>query len=200
MPDRSEEDLPALAPDRSAGQIERRASHGTGHVVEGQPVTPKRQLRHFDRDLVGPRTHELDLGNLWDGREIVPNPLGQRLQGELVRLTGDGHVDHLIARQHLADDRLLGFFRERIDGIDAVLDVVEHGPRVGTELDLDQHRAHALGRGGCDLLDPVDALDRLLDPDADGFFDLLRCRAQIRHFDIHHVEREFGEGLSPDVK
>ena len=163
-------------------------------------MAPESVLGHLDGDLVGPRAGEFDLGNSRLGGEVVAHPLGDRLEGELVGLTRHGDVHDPEPRQQLGDDGFLGFLRERLDGIDVGLDVVEHAPRVAAEGDLDHHRAGAFVRRGDDLLDAVDALNRLLDADADALLDLFRRRAEVRHLDAHHVELDLGEGLAPDVE
>ena len=45
------------------------------------------------------------------------------------------------------------------------------------------------------LLDPVDALDLLLDPDADALLDLLRSGAEVLDGDADHFDVDVGEGL-----
>ena len=84
LADRAEEDLAALAAHRAARQIERRAAHGVGHVVEGEPVAPERRLRHLDGDLVGPRARYLNERDRGYRGQVVANPVGGCLQRLLV--------------------------------------------------------------------------------------------------------------------
>ena len=79
------------------------------------------------------------------------------------------------------------------------LDVVEHLARVGVEQQLDGDDAHALGGDRGDLLDAVQSLDRLLDPDADALLDLFRRGAEVDHADGDDVQGELGEDLLGDL-
>ena len=89
-------------------------------------------------------------------------------------------VDDLLPARELADDRLLGLDRERGDGVDVALDLVDEPAPVRAEVELDHDGAHPLGRRRLDALDAVDALDRLLDADVHALLDLLRGGAQVR--------------------
>ena len=106
-----------------------------------------------------------------DRRQLVGHPLGDLFQRERVHVAGHRDVDNLQPVRQPADDRLLGLERERGDGVD------------GPEVELDRHRAHPLVRRRADLLDAVDALDRLLDADGHRRLDLLGGGAEIQDLD-----------------
>ena len=67
--------------------------------------------------------------------------------------------------RQLPDDRLLDLEREGGDGVDVVLHLVGDAADVGSEVELDRHRAHPLVRRRADLLDAVDiAVSGDMDP------------------------------------
>ena len=200
LSDGAEQDLSAVGPHRATRQVQRGPAHGLGHVVEGQPVASKGVLGDLDRDLVGPGAHHLGLRDTGQDRELVADPLGDRLQRHLLGGTGHGDIDDLLPVGQLADDRLLGLGGKRGDGVEPSLDVVNQAAGVGVEIQLDVDHAHALGRRGGDALDPVETLDGLLDPDDDGILDLRRGGPQIGHLDGDHVEGELGEDLLLEVE
>ena len=185
-------------------QVERRM-HGD---VDGDGVLGPREYALFVPDpgaetneervselQVGRRADHVDLRDLRHRGELVAHPLGERLQREDVGGPGDGDVGDPAAGDHLPDDGLLGLDGKRRDGVDVVLDLVHHPARIGAELELDHDRGAALGCGGLDLLDAVDALNRLLDADDDPFLDLFRRRAEVRHLDADPVELELRHHL-----
>ena len=61
---------------RPARQVQRRAAHGLGRLVQGQAVPPQVVFRYLDRGVVGRRVHGVHLRDLGNRGEIVPHPLG----------------------------------------------------------------------------------------------------------------------------
>ena len=200
LPDRPQQDLPPLRPHGPARQVERRPAHRLRHLVERHPVPPQVVLRDLDRDLVGRRAHDVDLRDLRNRGQLVPDALGDLLQRERVDVAGDRYVDDLLPHRHLADDGLLGLDREGGDGVDVALDLVDDAAGVRPEVELDHHRAHPLGGRRLELLDAVDALDRFLDADVHRLLDLLRGGAEIRNLDVDPIELDFRERLLPHVR
>ena len=199
LSDGAQQDLAGVAAHRAARQVERRVPHGGGHVVERQTVPAEHRFRHFNRYLVGARAGHLDQRYVGKRGQLVAHALGDLLQHELVGVARHGQVHHLCAGDELADDRLLGLFGKGIDGVDPALDVIQHAANVGAELELDHDAAHALRRRRDDLLDAVDAVDRLLDPHAHGLLDLFRGGPQVGHLDVDAVEGDLGHHLGRHV-
>ena len=187
LTDGPQQDLAALGAHGPTRQVQRRTAHGAGHVVEPQPVASQRRFRDFDADLVGPSSHHLHLRDLWQRCEPVTDLFCNPFQREFVRDTGYRNFHHLLSGRQFPDDRLLGFPWKSRNRIDTALDVVNHFPRICAELELCLHDPHPLVRGRGDLLDAVNSLDRLLDSHRDARLDLLRCGAEVRHLDRHHL-------------
>ena len=188
LPDRAQQDLAAVGADGAAGEVERGPPHGVGDLIEGHPVPPQGRFRDLDGDLVGRSAHDVDLGDLRQDGQLVAHALGDRLQGEDVGVARNGDVRDLVAGDQLADDGFLGLDRERGDRIALVLDLVDHPPGVGAELELDYDRRAPFRRRRLDLLDAVDALNRLFDPDDDPGLDLFRGGAEVGDRDADPVE------------
>ena len=162
-------------------------------------MAAEHRLRHLDRNLVGPRARYLDLRDLRDRRQLVAHALGHRLQREFVRVTRKGEIDDLTACQQLLNDRFLGLLGEGVDRVDTALDVVQDAADIGAELELDHHAPHPFRRGRGELLDAVESLDGLLDPDAHRSLYLVGRHAQVRDLDVDSVERDFRKDLGVDV-
>jgi len=121
----ADEHLAAFGLDRPAGQVERRAADRVGHVIERQAVAPQGGLGDLDRHLVGPGVGQFGDADLRQGREVVADGLRDVSQRVFVGLAVDRDVDDLPPVGQFLDDRFLGFLGERVDGVDASLDVVE---------------------------------------------------------------------------
>ena len=155
-------------------------------------------LRDLDGDFIGTGAGQLRLGDPGQGDDLVPNLLGDPLEGPFIRGSRDGHVDDLVADDDLLDHRLLGLLRKGADGVHPGLDLVHQIPDFGPLQHLHVHDTHALGGGGRDPLHSGKALNGLLDPDADPLLDLLRRRARIENRNADQFGGEFGEDLLPD--
>ncbi len=217
------EDLALAGLDGAAGQIDAAAAHGRDHLVEGNAVTPEVLLGNRNRDLVVPHPDQVHPGDRVRGLEsqegddrieqplpstgprrgrglgveqVVADLLGDPAQGVLRDIAVDRHRDGRVLLEDFHHQRLFGLDRKGVDAVDLGLDLVEHLLKVGTGLQLHQHGARTLARGGDHAGDPLDALDFLLDLDADALFDLLGGRPGIHHADVDHVEREPGEHLT----
>ena len=102
--------------------------------------------------------------------------------------------------RRFVSSRMIGFSvseRERGDGVDVALHLVHDAAGVGPEVELDRHRAHPLVRRRADLLDAVDALDRLLDADGHRRLDLLGGGAEIQDFNADRSS--FISGNTPSL-
>ena len=102
---------------------------------------------------------------------------------ELALVRGPSHrqVHDRRSRGDQGDDGLLGFFREGVDRIDPVLDVVQGAIGISGLEQLDGDLANALDGRRAYLVDALDTLERLFNADADAFFDLFRCCTQVLH-------------------
>ena len=125
LPEAAEQDLAALRPDRAARHVERARTDRRGDLVEGESVLAQPHLVDLDRDLVGARGAELDLGDAVDRAELVTDALAELLEHVLLGLACDDDGEHLLVEGELLHDRLFGVLRERVDRIDLVLDVAE---------------------------------------------------------------------------
>ena len=119
---------------------------------------------------------------------IVAHSLSERLQGPLVRLTRDRHLDHLGPPDHLLDDRFLGLVGKGVDGVDPRLDVVEQLLQVFALEDRHCDHSGVLGRGRADVLDSLEILDRFFDPDHHALLDLLGRGSGVGHPDVDDVD------------
>ena len=75
-----------------------------------------------------------------------------------------------------------------VNRVDVVLDLVNHPAGIGAQFQLDHDRSHAFRSGRLELLDAVDALERLLDADDDSGLDLFGRRPKVRHLNADLVE------------
>jgi hypothetical protein len=196
----AEQDLAPLRLDRPTRQVERGAAHGLCHLVEAETVAAEHLLRDLDRDLVGARTGELDLGDARKRRDLVAHALAELLETPLVHGARDRDVRDRAADGHLRDDRLLGLLGERVEGVDPVLDVVERLADVGSREKLDDHVAAALRGRRADLVDALDPLELLLDADADALLDLFGGGAAVLDRDRDHVDLDVGHRLLGDPR
>ena len=198
LPYRSQQDLAAFALHRATGQVERRAPHSLGHLIEGQSMPSEHALGHFNGDLVRAGVGHLNLCDLWNGCQIVSHAFSEQLECQLVCVPGHRQIDYLAATRQFSNNRLLRLIGKRVDRVDVALDLVNDPARISAKLEFDLHRAAALGRRGGHLLYAVDTLNGLLDPDRDRLLHFLWSRAKVVDLDRDHVEVELGHHLQLD--
>ena len=122
--------------------------------------------------------------------DLVVDEPGQFLERHVGRGDGEG-LDRLAFHVDLGDDRLLdGGGQVAADAVDGVLDVLQR--LVRRLFDLEEHGRHgaAVGDGRHDVIDALDAGDRVLDLLGDLHLELGRGGAALRHRngDDRHVD------------
>ena len=133
--------------------------------------------------------------NVRQADDLLANAVGQFLHGRLVEVSGQLHVDHLVAETGFGDDGALGFRRERGDAVHGQLELVDHVRQFHAFFHFDGDDAHALGRLGVDFADAFDGLDGLLDAQDDTGLHLFGRGTQIAHLNIDAVRLELRHRL-----
>ena len=191
----SQQDFSGRGLDGATGQVERGGAHSIRDLVEGQAVSAQGSLRHLERNLVGARIRQRNLGHRWKSRYLVPNALAQDLQGALVLRAREGDVHHGALAFRKRNDRFLGLFWKGIDGIDAVLHIIQRARHVGVFEEFDTDGTDAFAGSRSNSLDTRDPLEFFLHADADTRLHLFRRGAQVLDRDRDQVDIEVGKGL-----
>ena len=194
----ADQDLAGVGLDAAAGQVQRSAAHRRGQLGEGQAVGAQVGLGHLDGDFIRARAYKLGLGDFWIEQQVVAHTLGEFLEGAFAGFAVDHHVDGLLGGLHQADDGLFGLGRKRDDAVDGLLDLIEHFAGVGVGSDLGHHRARSLDSRRVDALDPLDALDRLLDAQAHALLNLFGTGPEVGNAHRDHIQLHLGEDLLAD--
>ena len=139
------------------------------------------KLRRIERDvdLTLASADDQHLADAGDAFELPPERLVGVLRDVADRLVGRHGQRHdgRRIRVELVDDRLLDVLREeREHPVDAVAHFLRRDVAVLLEQESDDHRRDAFRRGGAELVDAADRVDRFFDLVRDLGLDFLRRR------------------------
>ena len=185
--------------DAASRQVEAAALHHLADFVERQAVAPQARLGDLDADFVVAGADQTHLRDEFGSQQVVAHPAGHLFQGPFRLLTVYGDVDDLAAFLELREARGFRVVGKGVDFLDLGLDVLQHPAVVHARLEPRQHHAGALARLRGDVLDALDALDRLFDLDDDTLLDLLGGGAGEEGLHLDGVEGYAREGLAPEV-
>ena len=191
--------------DRSSRLFAVFGTNRLGDASEREAVRAEGLFRNFDVDLIVLAADYVDLRDGRQGEQFLADPLRDVPEGDFVLAGvhfGAGHSDvndRLLHRRAL-NDRIFRQLRKTRDSIDLAPDFVERPVDVlHVASQFDRHRPGSLVRHRSDLLDPLDAANRLFDLLADALFHLLRSRARKGNAYGHDLKVEIGERLATQM-
>ncbi len=192
--------------DAAGRQFEVLLAQRVGHVGDRKPVGPHPLRIHPHPDLALQAAHQADLADSLD----VLQPLLDLLVGQLGDLAQrprpGNHQLHDGRRVgiELLDHRGLGRLRQiGQSGGDFIANFLGSHVAVLLQRKADDHGRKPLDRGGANVVNIADGIDRILDALGDVGFDFLRRGARIDHGNRHrrhvhlgrqiHAQRKVGE-------
>ena len=124
-------------------------------------------LGHLHGDLIRAGELQLYLGDTGKCGEIIAHSLADKPECALIGRSGNGDLEYGGDDADFRGNRLFGFRRKGIDGVDLALDVIGNLGLVNACDQFDIHRAEPFRGLRGDLVDSLCALDCLLDTHTD---------------------------------
>ena len=195
----TQQDLTGMGLDVAGGHVLARRLDQLGDVRECQAVLAQAIGGNLDVGDVFERARDLDLRDRGVVEQLIAEALGVLAQGPVVDVAEDADLHDLPLTRLQRDLRVVGVLGERPDAAHGLIDVLVGDVALRARDELDRDRPGPLARRGDDLLDPLNAPDRVLDRQQDARLDFGGRCARVSDGDFHHVERELGLDLLLDV-
>ena len=129
-----------------------------------EAVTQQRRRRELDAKLSIRKTQQFDQRNPWQGLDPILESVAEHLQVGSTHRARDQNRQDQVEATELLDHRIFDVVRKIANGVDLRFDVVAEDVDVGALFDLNDDDANTLSRVRTQLLDEVDAIDRMHGP------------------------------------